>query len=171
MSYLQNNVSAELYNTMYAGYVFANASPMRHQISKWYISLNDYPYGKFPPYVAAGCYLLSPHSLRLFFMASKMFDIFKFDDIYLGILAYKLDIKPVSIESVHYYPPSYYPSVYADEVIAAHDFPPARLLDVWDQLASLIKFRPTSYEDVFKLKSPVKPSRPPPPPSWLNQVR
>lgn len=74
--------------------------------------------------------------------------MFKFDDIYMGILAYKLDIKPISIESVHYYPPSYYPSIYVDEVIAAHDFPPDRLLSVWDQIGNLVKFKPDSRGDL-----------------------
>jgi hypothetical protein len=142
-------VSEEEYNSLYAGYVFPNASPMRHQLSKWYISLNDYPYGKFPPYVAAGCYFLTPKSLKLFYLASKMFEVFKFDDIYMGILAYKLDIKPRHIDAVYYYAPTYYPSVYASEIIAAHQFEPGDILNIWKQLENLIKFKPTSYEEFF----------------------
>jgi beta-1,3-galactosyltransferase / beta-1,3-N-acetylglucosaminyltransferase len=54
MKYLQNNVTDSMLDKFYAGYVFANSAPMRHLLSKWYISLEDFPYSKWPPYAAAG---------------------------------------------------------------------------------------------------------------------
>ena len=143
MAYLSTNVSESQMATYYAGYVFDNSSPMRHLLSKWYISLKDYPYHKFPPYVAAGCYLLTRQSANLFHMASKLIELFKFDDIYMGILAHKLDIKPLHLDMVHFYAPTYYPSVYVRDVIAAHGFSTADLLDMWKQLEPMIKFKPT----------------------------
>ena len=152
MSYLRNNVSEKEYNTLYAGYVFQNESPIRDQLSKWFISLNDYPYSKYPPFVLTGFVFLSNKSLKLFYLASKMVEVFKFDDVYIGILAYKLNIKPIHIDSIYLYTPSYYPNFFADKVIAAHHFKSDYIMYIWRQLQSLIKFKPTSYEEFF-LKS------------------
>ena len=149
MSYLRNNVSEEEYNTLYAGYVFQNASPMRNQLSKWYISLNDYPYNKYPPFVFSGFYFLTPNSLKLFYLASKMLEVLKFEDIYMGVLAYNLDIKPIHIDAIYLYTQSYYPDEFAENVIAAHHFKPNDILCIWRQLHYLIKFKPTSYEEFF----------------------
>ena len=119
---------------------YPNSSPMRHMMSKWYISLQDYPYNKFPPYVSAGCYLLSQQSARLFYIGTKLIKRFKFDDIYMGILAYKLGIPPIHMSSVYYHAPTYYPSVYASEIIAAHGFSAAELVRVWNQLETFIRY-------------------------------
>lgn len=141
MKYLANNVTEAQLSTFYGGFVFANSSPMRHLLSKWYISLKEYPYHKFPPYVAAGCYILSRQSAHLFLMASKLIQVFRFDDIYMGILAHKLDIKPLHIEEVKFYAPPYLPSVYSTSIIAAHGFTPDELNTIWIQLENFIKFK------------------------------
>jgi hypothetical protein len=109
-------------------------------MSKWYISLRDYPYDKFPPYVSAGFYLLSEQSSKLFYIASKLVKRFKFDDIYMGILAYKLGVTPMHMENVYYHAPSYYPSMYANEIVAAHGFSADELARMWTQLETFIKF-------------------------------
>ena len=144
MRFLIDKISESMLDTLYAGFVFPNSSPMRHKFSKWYISLQDYPYHKFPPFVAAGCYILSRKSAEMFFLASKLIEFFKFDDIYMGLLAHKLDIKPYHMESVHFWAPTYLPSVYAKEIIAAHKFPTTELLDIWSQLELFIKFQSSS---------------------------
>jgi beta-1,3-galactosyltransferase / beta-1,3-N-acetylglucosaminyltransferase len=65
-------ISESTIDNLYAGFVFPYSSPMRHLISKWYISLNDYPYHKFPAYVSAGCYILSKRSAQKLYLASKL---------------------------------------------------------------------------------------------------
>jgi hypothetical protein len=150
MKYLAHNVTDSMMNKLYAGFVFPNSSPMRHKFSKWYISLSDYPYHKFPPFVAAGCYVLSKKSADMFYYASKLIEFFKFDDIYMGLLAHKLDIKPIHMESVHFWAPTYFPSVYAKEIIAAHKFPSNDLINIWSQLEIFIKFDSSSYSTFEK---------------------
>lgn len=149
MAYLKNNITAEMYENLYGGYVFPNSSPMRHMISKWYITLDEYPYHKFPPFIAAGCYILSIESARLFYMASKLIKLFRFDDIYMAILAHNLGIEPMHIESVNYYPPTYEPDLYANDVIAAHGFKRKELSDIWDQLKTQIQFDSFKYYQEF----------------------
>jgi hypothetical protein len=142
MKYLSNNVTESMRETLYAGFVFNNSSPMRHMLSKWYISLNDYPYHKFPPYVSAGCFVLSYQSAKLFYIGSKIIQKFKFDDIYMGIVAYKLGIKPQHIYNVYYYAPTYFPSLYATDVIASHGFNSKEITQMWNQLEYFIKYDP-----------------------------
>ena len=136
LNYLQKNIqnNETLFNNLYAGFVFKNSSPMRHRFSKWYISLDEYPYDKFPPYVSAGCYILSKKSANLFFKATRLVTLFRFDDIYLGILAYKLNIKPLNIEDIHFYPPTFDKKEYLESVIASHGFSPSLLTNVWNKL-------------------------------------
>ena len=146
MSYLKNNVTNEKLETLYEGYVFPNSSPMRHLISKWYISLDEYEYHKFPPFIAAGCYVLSKQTAQKLYLASRLVKIFRFDDIYLALLAFKLGIKPTHLASINYYAPPYETDTYANQVISAHDFAPDELTQMWKELEQFIQFKPdTSY--------------------------
>ena len=79
---------------LYAGFVFPSSNPHRHKISKWYISLEEYPYSRYPPYVTGGARLFSNKALKLFYYATHFVKLFKFDDVYLGIVAKKLNITP-----------------------------------------------------------------------------
>ncbi len=141
MKFLKDEISTEVYNDgLYGGFVFPDSSPMRHYISKWYISLDEYPYHKFPPFVAAGCCILSRSSARLFYLGSRMIKKFRFDDVYMAILAKTIGIKARHYERINYYAPTYDPTLYATEVIAAHDFNVQQLNEIWKELQSLIEF-------------------------------
>ncbi|XP_022197182.2 beta-1,3-galactosyltransferase brn [Nilaparvata lugens] len=48
--------------SLYSGYVFVS-SPHRHLTSKWCVSLEEYPYHMWPPYIAAGAYVMSHEAL------------------------------------------------------------------------------------------------------------
>jgi hypothetical protein len=132
--YLSEQITDVQYSNLYAGFVFENSSPMRHLLSKWYVSLDEYPYDKFPPYVSAGCYLLSSKSARLFYIATKLIKLFRFDDIYLGILAYRLNIQPLHIENIYFYEPYFENNFFTTQVIASHGFSPQKLIATWQQL-------------------------------------
>jgi len=140
MNYLKTEITESKYENLFGGYVFPSSRPMRHINSKWYITLQEYPYHKFPPFVAAGCYIISQKSAQLFYTASRLIKIFRFDDIYMAILALNTGIKPMHIEQINYYAPKYEPSLYASDVIAAHDFKGDQLIKIWEELKELIKF-------------------------------
>lgn len=55
---------------LYAGYVFKRAWPQRLTLSKWHVSLQEYPYSFYPPYVTAGAYVLSNRSLHTLYYAT-----------------------------------------------------------------------------------------------------
>lgn len=47
---------------LFSGFVFSS-SPHRHKSSKWHVSLDEYPWHMWPPYVTAGAFILSREAL------------------------------------------------------------------------------------------------------------
>ncbi|XP_071440968.1 beta-1,3-galactosyltransferase brn isoform X2 [Hetaerina americana] len=120
---------------LWAGYVFYS-SPHRHKSSKWYVSLSDYPYDRWPPYVTAGSYILSQNAFRLLYFASLYTKHFKYDDIFLGLAASKVGVEPFHCDDFHFYPKDYSVSGYR-YVVASHGYSnPQELLDVWNEQRS-----------------------------------
>jgi hypothetical protein len=122
---------------LYAGWVFATSPPMRHKISKWYISLDEYPYSLYPPYVTAGAYLLSNRAFREIQIASSYVKHFRFDDIYMGILSKKIGLVPRHCHDFYFYKKTYDPSSYSS-VIASHGYDDHNELSrVWNEQKAL----------------------------------
>ena len=107
--------------------------PQRHQFSKWYLSLEEYPFHMFPPYVTAGGYILSKSAVQDFYYASYFVKRFKFDDVYLGLIAKKVDIEPFHCEEFHFYHKPYTIPGYR-YVVASHGYSDPNLLEqVWNK--------------------------------------
>lgn len=123
---------------LYSGFVFAHSRPMRHLPSKWYISLADYPYNRYPPYITGGCFLLNNRTLVDLYFASLYTKHFKYDDVYLGILAKKMEINLIPNNNhIHFDKLPYDRIVYRD-VIGSHGYHnPVELLQVWNEQKSL----------------------------------
>lgn len=54
---------------LFAGFVF-DTKPLRHKFSKWHVSLDEYRWDKWPPYVTAGGYVLSKEALNTMYYVS-----------------------------------------------------------------------------------------------------
>lgn len=120
---------------LFAGFVF-NTSPMRHKSSKWYVTLSEYPFSKYPPYVTAGAYVLSYPALEDMYYTSLFTKHFKFDDVYLGIVAKKCKIFPFHNEHFYFWKEPYSKEAYAN-VIASHGYnDPEELKMVWEEQRS-----------------------------------
>lgn len=121
----------------YSGYLFPNSSPMRHHLSKWYVSLQEYPYDKYPPYVSAGAYVLNNRAIHEIYYGSWYTKHFRFDDIYLGIVSKKINLLPFHNPNFYFWKKSYSPKGYHD-VIASHGFSDAdELLRVYEEQKTL----------------------------------
>lgn len=117
---------------LFAGYVFVS-SPHRHKTSKWYISLKEYPYNLWPPYVTAGAYVLSKEALFKMYYTSCYTKHFKFDDIYLGLVALKAGIEPLHCDEFHFYKKPYLNYNYK-YVVASHGYDDVdELMRVWNE--------------------------------------
>lgn len=121
---------------LYAGFVFVS-SPHRHKTSKWYVSLNEYPYHLWPPYVTAGSYILSREALIDMYYTSFYTKHFRFDDIYLGFVAKKAEIQPFHCGEFHFYKKNYNKYNYK-YVITSHGYGnPDELLNIWNEQKAL----------------------------------
>jgi hypothetical protein len=106
-------------------------APLRQHFSKWYVSLDEYPYHLWPPYVTAGAYILSRAALDELFYASLFTKHFRFDDIFLALVALKAGLEPLhSPEFKFYRLRSDNPSEYR-YVIACHGFSNPRELKLF----------------------------------------
>ncbi|KAK3856869.1 hypothetical protein Pcinc_036843 [Petrolisthes cinctipes] len=126
----------EYQEDLYAGYMFRGSRPIRWVFSRWYISLDVYPYSEWPPYITAGAYVLSRKSLEELYVASIYTYSFPFDDVFLGMVAKKAGIKQLHHKEFYYYKRLYDVEGYK-WVIASHGFDdPEELQRVWSEQRS-----------------------------------
>lgn len=85
---------------VYGGKVWTNAAPVRWPRDKHYRSLKDYRFQVFPPFVAAGAVLLTQDVAQSFYILSAYTKYIPFDDVFYGIIAYKLGIHPIAMDAV-----------------------------------------------------------------------
>lgn len=120
---------------MLAGFVFST-SPHRHICSKWYVPLEEYPYNKWPPYVSAGSYIVSKEALKLLYYASFFTKHFRFDDIYVGLLAKKVNIEPFHCPQFHIFKKPYN-SANFKYALSWHGYHSDELQKIWYQQKSM----------------------------------
>ncbi|XP_049869170.1 beta-1,3-galactosyltransferase brn [Pectinophora gossypiella] len=117
---------------MFAGYVF-DSSPQRFKTSKWRVSLDEYPWDRWPAYVTAGAYIVSNLSMKTMYIGSYFVKHFRFDDIYLGIVAKKVGIEPTHCPGMYFYKKKYSKEGYR-KVIASHGYSDhEELIRVWTE--------------------------------------
>lgn len=118
---VQNNAS-----DLYLGYRFFT-HVMRHHWSRYRLSLSEFPYITFPPYITAGAYVMSAKSVEDFHLAAQFVRPFRFDDVFMGIIAKKLGVRPRHNDKFLFWEQNYNPANFKD-VIAAHGFKDVALM-------------------------------------------
>lgn len=120
-----------LYDKIFFAGNVVDGEPQREQNGKWFISTHDYPFDKYPPFINAGAYVMSNAAIRKFYYASYFVKRFRFDDVYLCLVAWKLNVKPFHSE---YFWQRRQSLELKDHmhVIASHDFSdPKTMQRVW----------------------------------------
>lgn len=121
---------------LFTGYVFTS-SPHRHKSSKWYIPLSEYPWHLWPIYVTSGAYILSREALHDMYFSSLYTKHFRFDDIFLGLVAMKAHIEPLHSDQFHFHRAPYSEPYSYKYLIASHGFSNSKeMLNVWTQVRS-----------------------------------
>jgi len=127
------------FDNLIIGYVWENAMPFRTKDSKWYISLEEYPFRFFPTYVTAGSFFMPMMTVDKLYAAMQFTQILRFDDVFLGIVAWKLRTKLQHNANLYFYEYAYDPFRYR-KVIAAHGFKdPELLYKAWKEQNDLDK--------------------------------
>ncbi|XP_055541152.1 beta-1,3-galactosyltransferase brn [Wyeomyia smithii] len=130
------NMDMELPNDvkLFSGFVFRSA-PHRHRSSKWYVSLKEYPWDMWPTYVTAGAFLLSHEALFEMYYVSMYTRHFRFDDIYLGIVALKAGIEPLHSEEFYFHKAPFLGPQSYKYVLASHGYDdPEELVKIWNEV-------------------------------------
>jgi len=115
-------------NTMY-GHEQCYNRPVRNQISKWYISEEQYPFDMFPTFLSGGAILTHISVVRRLQMAFPFIKIIDLDDVYVAIVAHKLNItllnnKRFAIDGKK--------RADVDNIMSSHEYKmPADLCEAW----------------------------------------
>lgn len=77
------------------GYQVSFGMPFRDSSSKWYISVDDYPFDLWPPYLIGGTILTNMEVVKNISLAFPFTKIIRMEDTFIGIIAKLLSIKVV----------------------------------------------------------------------------
>ena len=78
--------------SVFSGYFSPHVDPCRNWFLPWYISWKDYPYDRYPDYLAGSAIFASMDVVKLFQAVFPYVRYLPFDDVFIGIVAYKLKI-------------------------------------------------------------------------------
>lgn len=116
---------------LWTGLVFLHSRPARHHWSKRYVSVDGYASSTYPPCVIVGAFVLLLSALRDLYRASQYTFQFRFDDVFLGIVALKTQLRPFHSDAFRYYEK---PTASEDLIglVAVHELSdPVELGSVW----------------------------------------
>ncbi|XP_078087569.1 beta-1,3-galactosyltransferase 5-like [Mustelus asterias] len=120
----------------FTGFVMRGYGPVRDRSSKWYISEQEYPQEKYPPFCSGTGYVLSTDVANGIWNVSRIIPYFKMEDVYAGLCLAKLKIDPVEIHSEQ----KFYNSMVEFSVcgfrklVTSHGVNPSELLSNWKSL-------------------------------------
>lgn len=97
----KNNKKSDLY----AGATWWHSRVFRLPLHKHYVSLSEFQFSHYPPFVSAGAILFSADMVEKFYIISQYTRYYPFDDIFFGIVAKKLGVIPTDMADLI---PSYF---------------------------------------------------------------
>ncbi|EGT49290.1 hypothetical protein CAEBREN_26282 [Caenorhabditis brenneri] len=106
---------------VYEGFVF-DTSPFRMKIHKHSISLAEYPYSRYPPYVSAGAVFLTSGTVKRFKSFMRSLKMFPFDDVFTGILAKMVGIPATHNDNFVFWSRRVSQKEWNDGIIAVHGY-------------------------------------------------
>ena len=90
--YLRSILNNKSVESLFSGYISPAAEPCRDRKLPWYISWKDYPYDRYPDYLGGFAMFASMDVVKLFQAVIPYVRHLPFDDVFIGIVAYKLNI-------------------------------------------------------------------------------
>ncbi|XP_060075493.1 beta-1,3-galactosyltransferase 5-like [Ylistrum balloti] len=114
----------------YMGWLNRNPVPVRNMRDKWFVSKRDFPYLVYPEFISAGAIVMSMDFAVDLHIASQYTSHFKFDDVFVGIVASKLRVSPVdcslfSMAKVWFTADRFW------KTLVSHEYKPKEMLQAW----------------------------------------
>jgi len=107
--------------SLYMGRVWYD-KPQRGPSDTWMITIKEYPFDRYPPFISTGVTIMSIDVVIDFSIAIPYIKNFKLDTIYLAIVAYKLRIKPQNHPDIYISQKANYLHPSFRKVLASHGF-------------------------------------------------
>ncbi|XP_063423208.1 beta-1,3-galactosyltransferase brn-like [Mytilus trossulus] len=127
---------------LFRGFVISGMTPYRNKSSKWYLSHEEYPYDIFPTYLAGGAILMSMTIAKLLRTTFPYLKYIHIDDVYLGIVALKLDLE---VQNDERFILSYTQPLRLKNMFASHGYGDHRqLLIIWEIFLTSMSFNSSS---------------------------
>ncbi|XP_075688603.1 beta-1,3-galactosyltransferase 2-like [Rhinoderma darwinii] len=120
----------------FTGYLMLNGSPIRNLDSKWYVSPDEYPEAKYPPFCSGTGYVLSGDLSHKIVKISASVRWIHLEDVFIGLCLDKLGVQPVA-------PPknsdfNNWRVMYSDcgyhNIVTSHEVSSAEILHYWGRL-------------------------------------
>lgn len=126
---------------LFAGYLHPNATPIREIENKYFVPPEIYMSNRYPPFLSGGGILLSKYTAAVMHSMSKHIPLFPLDDVYLGILLAKAQLKLTSHAGIKTFGleiptkkvDEFDPCFYRD-LLLVHRFLPMQLYIMWHQV-------------------------------------
>lgn len=113
------------------GNCWGEQSPHRSKSSKWYVSFQNYPHKNFPPICSGTAYVISFSFLEGLMAVSQNLPFFHLEDVFVGMAAKSLGVRPVSIKGFNNMRAAFTPCSYRNEVMTSHYLDPFVLRRYW----------------------------------------
>jgi hypothetical protein len=120
--------------TFITGELIEKSRPQRFINDRWYVSLIDYPYNAYPPYLSTGCFLMTRYNARLFYIASKYTRLFYFDHIYMGLLAYSMSTNLIANNQLFSTNNKNIDFNSMNKSICYHGYRSEKLINIWNDI-------------------------------------
>ncbi|XP_021355585.1 beta-1,3-galactosyltransferase 5-like [Mizuhopecten yessoensis] len=114
----------------YMGWLNGNPTPVRNMRDKWFVSKRDFPYPVYPDFISAGAIVMSMDFVVDLYIASQYTNHFKFDDVFVGIVASKLKVTPVSCNLFTMFK-IWFTADRFWKTLVSHEYKPKELLQAW----------------------------------------
>uniref|UniRef100_A0A8C5LY18 Hexosyltransferase n=1 Tax=Leptobrachium leishanense TaxID=445787 RepID=A0A8C5LY18_9ANUR len=120
----------------FTGFLKPNEFPIRNWFSKWYVSRNEYPHEKYPPFCSGTGYVFSVDVAQKIQAISTSVPFIKLEDVYMGLCLERLNIPLQELhERQTFFPEGLSFSVCAYRgIVASHQVQPRDILLYWQAL-------------------------------------
>ncbi|CAH8444447.1 unnamed protein product [Schistosoma turkestanicum] len=98
---LLHRITPEQYRIYASGHVKRISYPVRIPFLSKYISLSNYPFNIYPPYIISGTIILSMPVVQLLRVGFNYVTNIPYDDILLGIILLKFGIGPIHLKNIY----------------------------------------------------------------------
>lgn len=119
--------------TTLGGQCVSESQPRRNRNDKWYVSCEEYPFYRYPPYCSGTGYVTSMNVAKQVFDISRNIPFLVNEDAYIGICLAHLKLKTKSFKGFFGMGANFETCQFrSDHVITVHHVTPSKMLEVWD---------------------------------------